>query len=168
MFVRASGCCLGVETTGEEKGAGQDCSGQAWCYVVGLVFPHVAFLAQRNEWLPTGLWPWPRLKEYTYQGPEYTPQPASQPACVLAFEHSPTTSPPATDWLSHTLSHQLHPKGLKRHHFICEFLHSFCHLLDFVSLLIPSKTHIYTAWGQRSNDWNGSSRMCQGRTLPSF
>ena len=53
--------------------------GQAWCYVVGLVFPHVAFPAWRNEWLPTGLWPWPWLKEYTYQGPEYTPQPASQP-----------------------------------------------------------------------------------------
>lgn len=71
-------------------------SGQVWCYVVGLVFPHVAFPAQHNEWLPTGLWPWPRLKEYTYQGPEYTPQPASQPtsqpvsqsACVLAAEHS--------------------------------------------------------------------------------
>lgn len=97
------GCCLydpvGVAWAWrlQEKRRGRPgLSGQAWCYVVGLVFPHVSFPAQCNEWLPTGLWPWPRLKEYTYQGPEYTPQPASQsashpsiqPACVLASEHS--------------------------------------------------------------------------------
>lgn len=55
--------------------------GQAWCYVVALVFPHVSFPASRNEWLPTGLWSWPPLKEYTYQGPEYTAsQSGFQPA----------------------------------------------------------------------------------------
>lgn len=61
-----------------ERGGGPGLSSQAWCYVVGLVFPHVAFPAWRNEWLPPGLWPWARLKEYTYHGPEYTPQAGSQ------------------------------------------------------------------------------------------
>lgn len=64
-------------------------SGQAWCYVVCLVFPHVSFPAQRNEWLPTGLWLWPRLKEYTYQGPEYTRQPVSQPAWPVNTSNPP-------------------------------------------------------------------------------
>lgn len=64
-------------------------SGQAWCYVVGLVFPHVSFPAQRNEWLPTGLWPWPGLKSILTKAQNTHPsQPASQPACVLASEHS--------------------------------------------------------------------------------
>lgn len=76
-----------MEAEGEEGGR-PELSGQGWCYVVGLVFPHVAFPVQRNEWLPPGLWPWPWLKEYTYPGPEYILQLASQPACVLAPEYS--------------------------------------------------------------------------------
>lgn len=137
-------------------------SGQAWCYVVGLVFPHVAFPAQRNEWLPTGLWPWPRLKEYTYQGPEYTPQPASQPASLCpGLWTLPTTSPPATDGLSHTLSHQLQWKEwniiiLSENWF--SFYHSwtwrYCKCL--FPYLSSQDTHSHHR-GQKSNDRNDGS-----------
>lgn len=69
-----------------EDGGRPGLGGHTWCYVVGLVFPHVAFPARRNEWLPTGLWLQPQLKEYTYQSPEYTPQQAGRPVSVFASE----------------------------------------------------------------------------------
>lgn len=64
----------------ERPGAGQDPVARLGATWSAWFFPHGSFPVLSNEWLPTGLWPWPRLKEYTYQGPEYTPQPASQPA----------------------------------------------------------------------------------------
>lgn len=89
LFVRASGCCLGMETEGEEKGAGQHSVaslGATWSAWFFPMFPSLHSV-MNGFLLVCGRGP--GLKSILTKAQNTHPsQPASQPPCVLASEHS--------------------------------------------------------------------------------
>lgn len=89
LFVRASGCCLGVETAGRREGAGQSSVARFGATWSAWFFPTFPSLHSVMNGFLLVCGHGPGLKSILTKAQNTHPsQPAIQPACVLASEHS--------------------------------------------------------------------------------